>query len=378
MKAKAAVFMGPEKPFEVREFELTEPPIGYGCSTLIASGICGTDIHIHRGKLFTAAPSIIGHEFVGKLIALDQTEGKKYGLKAGDNVIADIAVPCKQCLLCQNGDDANCVNMRVTNGGDIEQPPHLYGGYAEVNYTPLSNLIRIPDELDPTMVCTFACPGPTAMHAFALARQAGVDFAKIKVALVQGLGPVGTYAVMYLKAIGVEKVFAITAGNNEKRERLAKKLGAAEVLNLTKTPAEEISARLLQENGGLGVDLAFEASGAPAAVPQGLEVLRNRGVYLVPGQYSNSGGVSIQAQWITFKALHIIGSSQYSVRDVEDYLQFLCEHRELHPLIAEMGNRYTVEEINRAIEDAKSGNNIKTMLVPRSNAPDFSAAIPQK
>ena len=363
MKAKAAVFMGTERPFEVRKFEVTKTPAGYGRSELIASGICGTDIHIHRGKLFTASPSIIGHEFVGKLIDLNEQEGAKYGLKKGDNVIADIAVPCGECLLCKTGDDANCVNMKVTNGGSINEAPYLYGGYTEINYTPLSNLIKIPEDLDPVMVCTFACPGPTAMHAFALAKRAGINLCDVNTAVVQGLGPVGTYAVMYLKAIGVKKVFAITAGNNEKREKIALQLGAEEVLNLTRVTPAEITKRLQQENSGLGVDLVFEASGAPSAVPQGMEILRNRGVYLIPGQYSNSGGVLIQPQLLTFKALQIIGSSQYSKCDVKDYLLFLSEHKELHKNILELGNKYKIQDINQAFEDAKAGNNIKTMLV---------------
>ncbi|MBR6727641.1 MAG: alcohol dehydrogenase catalytic domain-containing protein, partial [Clostridia bacterium] len=117
MKAKAAVFMGPEKPFDVREFEVTATPAGYGKSRLIASGVCGTDLHFHRGKLFVQPPTVIGHEFVGQLEDCDETEAAKYGLKKGDNVIANIAVPCGKCLLCRTGDDANCVNMQVTNGG---------------------------------------------------------------------------------------------------------------------------------------------------------------------------------------------------------------------------------------------------------------------
>ena len=173
MKAKAAVFMGENLPFEVREFDITKTPLGYGRSRLIASGICGTDIHIHNGKLSVQPPTVIGHEFVGKL-----------------------AVPCGECLLCKSGDDANCVNMQETNGGSIDEPPYLYGGYAEVNYTPLSNLIKISDELDPEMVAVFACPSPTVMHTINLAKQAGVDFSRIKAAAVQGLGPVGCYAVM--------------------------------------------------------------------------------------------------------------------------------------------------------------------------------------
>lgn len=97
-------------------------------------------------------------------------------------MIADIAVPCGECLLCKSGDDANCVNMKVTNGGSIDTPPYLYGGYAEVNYTPLTNLVKIPDELDPTTVAICACPGPTTIHSLALAMQAGVDLSGIKTA----------------------------------------------------------------------------------------------------------------------------------------------------------------------------------------------------
>ena len=141
--AKAAVFMGPGKPFEVRDFDITEPPAGYGRSSLVASGVCGTDIHMTHGTLTVGAPSIIGHEFVGRLEACDDREAAACGLKAGDFVVADIAVPCGECLLCKTGDDANCVNMQVTNGGSIDEAPYLYGGYAQVNFTPLKNLIRI-------------------------------------------------------------------------------------------------------------------------------------------------------------------------------------------------------------------------------------------
>lgn len=364
MKAKAAVFMGANQPFDVREFEVTPAPAGYGASRLVASGVCGTDVHFHRGKLLAPSPSIIGHEFVGILFDLDEAEGAKYGLKKGDNVIADIAVPCGECLLCKTGDDANCVNMQVTNGGSIDVAPYLYGGYGGVNYTPLPNLIRIPDQLDPTMVATFACPGPTALHAFALADQAGIELKNVHTAIVQGLGPVGVFAVLYLKAMGVETVWAVTARENPERAALARSLGADDVFALSATAAEELTALVQKQTGGLGADLVFEASGAPSAIPLGMELLRNRGVYLIPGQYSNSGGVSIQPQMITFKALQILGSSQYALKDVKAYLNFLCDHPELHEAIRKLGSHYPVSQVNEAFADAEAGKNIKTLLVP--------------
>ncbi|MBQ8408576.1 MAG: zinc-binding dehydrogenase [Clostridia bacterium] len=363
MKAKAAVFTGPGKPFEIREFEVTKTPSGYGRSELIASGVCGTDLHFYRGTLFVGTPSIVGHEFVGRLEDCDEQEAAKYGLKKGDCVIADIAVPCGECLLCRSGDDANCVNMGVTNEGDIEVAPYLYGGYAEVNYTPLTNLIKVPESLDPTMVATFACPGPTAFHSFRLAERAGIKVDKDTVAVVQGMGPVGCFAIIYLKAMGIKKLYVITASHNEEKAALALKLGADEVLSIAKEGKEAITKKLQQENGGLGVDLCFEASGAPSAIPQGMNILRNRGVYLIPGQYSNSGGVEIEPQTITFKALHMIGSSQYSMVDVRDYLDFLCAHPEVHSIILQLGSKYRVEDANLAFEDALASKNIKTLLV---------------
>ena len=363
MKAKAAIFMGPEKPFEVREFDVTPTPAGYGRSLLIASGVCGTDLHFHRGKLFVQPPTVIGHEFVGLLEDCDEAEAAKYGLKKGDKVIADIAVPCGECLLCRSGDDANCVNMQVTNGGSIEKAPYLYGGYAEVNYTPLSNLVKIPDELNPVAVAAFACPGPTAVHAFRLGKQAGFVPDANTVAVVQGLGPVGCFAILYLKALGVKKIYAVTARENAEREELVKRLGADEVLCLARDGADKVTKRLQAENGGLGVDLCFEASGAPTAVAQGMNILRNRGVYLIPGQYSNSGGIEIQPQMITFKALRIIGSSQYSMVDVRDYLTFLCEHKDVMRTILSLCTHYTVANVNTAFADAEAGKNVKTLLV---------------
>ncbi len=363
MKAKAAVFMGPDNDFEVREFEVTETPKGYARMDLIASGVCGTDLHFHNGKLLTNYPSIIGHEFVGRIADVNEKDAEEYGLKVGDAVIADIAVPCGECILCKNGDDANCVNMQVTNGGSIEVAPYLYGGYTEVNYTPLTNLIKIPKTVDSIVAATFACPGPTAIHGICLAEKAGVDFSKVNVAVVQGLGPVGVFALMYLKKCGIEKVYAITAGDNIKREELAIELGATKVFNLTREGESTITNALKSENGGLGVDLCFEASGSPKAVPQGMEVLRNRGVYIVPGQYSNSGGVEIQPQMITFKALHIIGSSQYSFCDVQKYLEFLDANHDLFETVEKLGSKYSISEVNEAFADAKKGNNVKTLLV---------------
>ncbi len=364
-KAKAAVFMGINQAFEVKEYPITEPTEGMVQLDLIASGICGTDVHILTGRIPLDPPKIIGHEFVGRITSILPADRLRYNLQEGDAVIVDIACPCGECVLCRSGDDANCIRLGVTNGGDPEVAPHFYGGYGEVNYSPAKNLVKIPESLNPRIVAVYACAGPTALHAFSLAKQANCGVEHAQVAVVQGLGPVGSFAVAYLASLGIPHVIALTAGNNPEREALAYKLGATEVLNIDKIPYEEIKQRIFTLNEGLGADVVFEASGSRVAVPQGMNLLRNRGTYLVPGQYSNSGAAEIQPQKITFGALRIIGSSQYSLSDVKQYLDFMEDNRHLHATIDSLITAYTIEEVNKAFDDIRNGKNIKSMFVPK-------------
>jgi len=359
---KAAIMVGVNQPLEVREYPLTAPRKGTALLELAASGVCGTDIHILKGKIPVHVPMAIGHEFVGQVLEMDAADSAAVGIRPGDYAVVDIACPCGHCPLCEDGDDANCVHMGVTNGGNPDDAPHFHGGYGEYTYAPVENLIRIPDGLDPKMVSVYACAGPTTMHAFSLAKQANCGLEKAKVAVVQGLGPVGTFAIMYLKTLGVGHIIAVTGRDQAAKKEMALRLGATEVHSVAAEGEEAINARI-REISSLGADLVFEGSGNPAAIPQGMAMLRNRGTYLIPGQYSNSGTVAISPQMITFNALRILGSSQYSVVDVKAYLAFLEAHPELHETIASLATAYPVAQANQAIADAAAGKNIKTVLV---------------
>lgn len=358
--ATAAVFCGANKPFEIKKYPLYPVEKGMALLELESSGVCGTDVHIQTGRLGSGSPAIIGHEFIGKIVDIaNDCACCESELKTGDTVIAYIACSCGHCKLCEEGDDANCVNMTATNDG---APEKLFGGYTTYNYTPVANLVKLPDDLDPVTAAVFACAGPTALHAMSLARRANIEPSKSDVAVVQGLGPVGLFSVAYLKASGVKNVLAISAHGHGNKAEAAKTLGADEVISLSETSGEEFCAHVKELSGGLGADLVIECSGSPKAIPTGLDLLRNRGVYLVPGQYSNSGKIEISPEIITFKALRILGSSQYSIPDIQTYIDFLHKYTILHKAIRNLAAEYRVEDANKAFEDIKAGKNIKTMF----------------
>src|SRR5262249_61911760 len=55
----------------------------------------------------------------------------------------------------------------------------------------------------------------------------------------------------------------------------------------------ERAAWVRDRTGGRGADVVIEASGNPAAVPEGLEMLRDAGRYVVVGQYTDAGDATV-------------------------------------------------------------------------------------
>lgn len=351
----AALFMGAEKPFELKEYPLTDPAEGYALLRLSASGICGTDVHIHRGRLAQPSPLIIGHEFLGTVMDVNCVNS---AVKVGDRVIFNMAEPCGKCKLCKAGDSANCLNLNVAYAQNPENPPHFFGGYAQYCYARAGvndgALVKIPDGVDTLAAAMFPCAGPTIIHALKLGGVFG-DVSQIETAVVQGGGPLGLFSALWLTAAGVPKVYAVLRHTDGQRADDLRLLTKAEVIS--DVGLDDLTAK------GFTADLCVECSGNPNAFAQGCAVLRNRGIYLVPGQYSDSGNISFGPQIITFKALRVIGSSQYDSSDVADYITFLSDRRELSPSLAACVKTYPVAEINTAVEAAEKHLYAKVALV---------------
>jgi threonine dehydrogenase-like Zn-dependent dehydrogenase len=288
------------------------------------------------------------------------------GLKSGDTVLVNVAVPCGKCRLCKAGDGANCVNLKCTYFNSPEKGSHIYGGFADYCYAPATNLTRIPDGLPVKTALVFACAGPTIVHAMKAPSKKSLR--SVKTAVIQGLGPVGLFAALYLKSMGVGTVIAITTGRNEKRMELASALGVDEFISIMESDAAARAEKIRNMSGGLGADLVMECSGNPEAFNEGLQLLRNRGVYLVPGQYSNSGSVAIEPQVITFKALQIFGSAQYDVTDQKDYLNFLMGIPAMWPAIDRVcTHEWPLSKINEAMDACISGDAVKSMIIDKGN-----------
>src|SRR6202012_4782263 len=66
---RAVVFPGPHQPPEVREYAIPKLEPGAAMLTTMYSEVCGTDVHLHHGKLDIPFPVIPGHVSVGTVSA---------------------------------------------------------------------------------------------------------------------------------------------------------------------------------------------------------------------------------------------------------------------------------------------------------------------
>lgn len=362
----AAVYVGSGKPMEIRDYPVSEAGSNQVRLRLERSGICGTDIHILQGRLALPVPMILGHEFVGRVEMLGSgcaEDGLGSPLEPGDMAIACVALPCGQCFSCKAGETASCMNFGVTYFADPAAPPHFFGGYAEYLFSPAGNLVKIPKNVDLDAAAAFPCAGPTVIRAC----EYGGGLSHGELVVVQGTGPVGLFAIAWAASAGC-RVVAIGSGANPLRAELARRLGAREVFDYRNSTAEERLQRVKdiakEMNRGDGADVVIEASGSPSAFPEGLGLVRTRGRYLVPGQYSASGEVSIQPELITFKAVRIIGSGQYALADVGIYLQFLSDNPRVGEVFADcITHRFRISQANVAIAEAARGAVIKGVFV---------------
>ena len=76
-QGRAALFYGPGKPFELKEYAVPEPEPGTLVMKISVANVCGSDLHQWRGefdveKFGRPYPQILGHEMTGRVHTLGE------------------------------------------------------------------------------------------------------------------------------------------------------------------------------------------------------------------------------------------------------------------------------------------------------------------
>ncbi|HEY4316755.1 MAG TPA: zinc-dependent alcohol dehydrogenase [Herbaspirillum sp.] len=353
-----------------------------------ATAICGSDLHLYRGKVpGMKQGDILGHEFMGLVV---ETGSQATSLKKGDRVVVPFVIACGNCFFCDmqlfaacettNPDRGTIMNKKnLRSGAALFGYSHFYGGIpggqAEYVRVPKANVgpIKIADAIPNEKVLFLSDILPTGYQA--------VLNAEVKpgsTVAIFGAGPVGQMAAACAVMLGAERIFMID--NAPYRLAFAQlHYGAIPVDFDQVDPAEFI----IENTGFRGVDAAIDAVGFEAkgstletaltnmklegssgkALRQCIAAVRRGGVVSVPGVYAGfiHGFLFGDAfeKGIAFKT----GQTH-----VQRFMPELLEHIEAGRLKPEavISHRLSLEDAARgySLFDKKEENCRKVVLTP--------------
>jgi threonine dehydrogenase-like Zn-dependent dehydrogenase len=301
---------------DVRVDNVRDPELVHDDDILLrvtATAICGSDLHIYRGKIpDMKTGDILGHEFMG---IVEDTGRNVFRVKRGDRVVIPFTISCGDCFFCSKSLFAACETTNIGRGAIINRKDirsgaglfgysHLYGGYAggqaEFVRVPKANVgpLVIPDStLRDEQVLFLSDILPTGYQA-ALNAEIGPG----STVAIFGAGPVGLMAAASARMLGADRIFMVD--HHAYRLEFARATYGVEPINFDDEddPAAMIIDRTHARGADASIDaVGFEAKGSAtetvltslrlegssgASLRQAIAATRRGGVVSVPGVYA--------------------------------------------------------------------------------------------
>lgn len=362
---KAAVYTDVGQPFEMREYPVPEPDPNGIVVRVTSAGICGSDLHVWRGDIritmMGPGPRILGHEMTGRVAKLGanvKTDSLGAPLKEGDRIVYPYFTPCRRCYQCLHGEFAACP-VKYPPIPVADNAPHFFGAYADYHYMrDAAFVFKAPDELTDEMLTPVNCALSQVIQSLG---KAGLKFGDSIV--IQGAGGLGVNATAVARTMGAGTIIVIDGV--PERLKLAKECGADEVIDINEavSPPDRIS-KVMGLTGGRGADVVAEFVGVPAAIPEGLNMVRAGGTYLEVGNISLGQQVPIDPSMLVWNNKKIVATVMYDPIILPKALDFLVRNKDRFPLADVVSHKFSLEKIDEAFQQAEwSGKQTSTARV---------------
>jgi NADPH:quinone reductase-like Zn-dependent oxidoreductase len=323
-----------------------DPVPGYGevVVRVAACGVNNVDLQIRRGaRAQLPLPHICGGEVAGTIVAV-APDVRATGV--GTKVAVVPFIGCGHCEWCAGGRPTIC-KTRDTLG--LKRP----GGYAELVAVPASNVVPLPDALEPGDAAALSLAGLTAWHM--LVGRARVQPGEWVLVLGAASG-VGTIAIQLARYCGARVV--ATASSAVKAEK-AQALGAEYVVD-ARSP--NWSAHVLRVTSGRGVDVVVEHVGA-ATWSESMKALASGGRLVTCGATTGTSA-PLDLVGLFSEELAILGSRGGSARELQQLLD-VAARGGIQPVISTRLPFSRASEAHRVMESGDFFG--KIMLFPEGS-----------
>ena len=311
---RALVYDGPWK-IGVQELPDPEPGPADAVVDVIATGICGSDLHGFTGENGRRSPGqVMGHESAARVRTLGSAVQPQPGCGVGDLVTFNPVIGCGHCDACASGATQRCTAKRV-----IGVDPTIPASMAEQLLLPAANLVALPATLTPALGALVE-PLSVGYHA---ATRAGVEPGQR--VLVLGAGPIGQAAALAARRRGAEAV--LVSELDPRRRELLTKVGLAGV----DPRAGNFASTVAGELGG-APDVVIDSVGSTASMRDALSASSLFASIVLVGM--DSPHLEIDAYRVSTEERTLLGSYCYATDEFSSTAAWLAEQGDaLLPLI---------------------------------------------
>ncbi|MCH8907924.1 MAG: zinc-binding dehydrogenase [Candidatus Heimdallarchaeota archaeon] len=350
---------------EITITDLDEPELESGSVlvTTLFSEVCGTDVHlVHNQLIGVPYPIIPGHVSTGIIEKMNGTvrEIDDCVLEIGDVItFLDVHETCNACWYCLVAKETTRCPKRKVYGITYSANDGLLGGWSEKIYLkPGVKILKLPSvEFAKTFIAG-GCGLPTAIHAI---QRAHIQLGDTVV--IQGSGPVGLMCAILAKQSGAFKV--ILVGGPKQRLNIAREFGITETINIDKLSSKDRLKQILQLTNYRGADVVVEATGVPSAVKEGFDMIRDGGTYVIVGQYTDAGDITINPHLdINKKHLTVKGSWGSDFSHFYLAVNFIKTYHNTYPWAKMISGEYSLDEVPQALQQVMNHSVLKAVISP--------------
>jgi putative phosphonate catabolism associated alcohol dehydrogenase len=358
---RVATYPQPNAPFQVETYPLRSPTAGEALVSVSMSTICRSDIHSYQGHRPSPCPGLLGHEIVGRIVAMGS--GLTHDMR-GDTLAVGNRVIWSEYFIPGDNYFTDVLDLPQKSRG-VEKyghmaattAPHHHGGFAEYCYVlPKSWILRLPDDLTDAEATPINCGVATMV---AVTEAANIRLGSTVV--IQGLGLLGLYGAALAKSRGARYVIGLDV--HETRRMQGARFGVDLALDPT-MDQEQLLQAIQRHCPPEGPDAVIEVCGVADAVTLGLDIVRVGGTYVIAGLVSPGAHVTIDANRIVRKMLNLRGVHNYHPRHLVEALDFVVANKMRYPFFELVDAQYSLDQVTQAMADASSRRVLRAAIVP--------------
>lgn len=331
-------------------FALPSPQAGEVLVKNLFTTICTSDLHTCLGRRSAPLPSVLGHEIIGEVVALPDSQVLDFSgkvLTLGDRITWTVYAHDPSDEMARRGIPQKSASLfKYGHVEAVDTSSSLSGGFASHCLLRRgTSLFSLPPDLTDAEAAPLNCTHATIAGAMRLAGP--IEGKRI---LISGAGMLGLSACAMANEAGAREVWAIDP--QSERQSRARLFGASQTWHpdhIGQVPK---------------VDILIETSGVPTAMEQGLQQLNIGGVAVWVGAVYTQRDLTINAELVVRNLLTIKGLHNYAPQDLAAAIQFLEACRRQYPFQDLVGIRFPLEELEKAVGLADQGLYYRVGIYP--------------